>query len=188
MPHIWMSHATHVNESYHTYEWVISHTWMRNVKHMNGSCHTCKWVISHIWMSHVTHMNELCHTYSASALFWHARQPYRHDVHLGVALLFNGSAAANWLPARRRCVCVYVRECVIVWPLQIGLRRSDCVCCVCVCVCGGFAASNWLPPRRRYMCVGVCVCVCVCVFCVCVCACVCVCTCVSAPLWWFCCY
>jgi len=58
-----MSHVTHMNESCHTYEWVISHTWMSHVTHMNKSCHTYKWVMSHIWISHVTHMNQSRHTY-----------------------------------------------------------------------------------------------------------------------------
>jgi hypothetical protein len=31
MPHIWLSHATHTNESCHTYDWVISHIWLRRV-------------------------------------------------------------------------------------------------------------------------------------------------------------
>ena len=44
-----------MNESCHTYEWVVSH--------MNESCYTYGCVMSHIWMSHVTHMNESCHTY-----------------------------------------------------------------------------------------------------------------------------
>ena len=29
---------------------------------MNESCHTYEWVMSHIWMSHVTHTNKSCHT------------------------------------------------------------------------------------------------------------------------------
>jgi len=57
MSHIWMSHVTHMNESCHTYEWGMSHTWMHQVPHMNESCHTYEWVMSHIWMSHVTHMD-----------------------------------------------------------------------------------------------------------------------------------
>ena len=63
MSHIWMSHVTHMNESCHTYEWVMSHIWMRHVTNMNESCHTYECVMSHIWMSHVTHMNESCQTY-----------------------------------------------------------------------------------------------------------------------------
>jgi len=31
--------------------------------HMNESCHTSEWVMSHRGMSHVTHLNEECHTY-----------------------------------------------------------------------------------------------------------------------------
>ena len=57
-----MSHVTHMNESCHTYEWVMSHIWMSHVTHMKESCHTYEWAMSHIWMSHATRMNESCHT------------------------------------------------------------------------------------------------------------------------------
>jgi len=30
--------------------------------HLNESCHTFEWVMPQIWMSHVTHLNESCHT------------------------------------------------------------------------------------------------------------------------------
>ena len=57
-----MSHVTHINESCHTYEWVMSHIWMSQVTHMNESCHTYEWVMSRIGMSHVTRINhtEVC--------------------------------------------------------------------------------------------------------------------------------
>jgi len=64
MSQIWMRHVTHVNESCHTYEWVMSHIWISHVTHMNESFHTCtqnRRVISQIWMSHVTNMHEWCH-------------------------------------------------------------------------------------------------------------------------------
>ena len=65
-----MSHATHLNESCHTSEWVMAHTWMSHVQHtrcnfMNESCHTCEWVMPHMWMSHVTHMK-----YNAGIRCW----------------------------------------------------------------------------------------------------------------------
>jgi len=77
-----MSHVTHMNESCHTYEWVMSHICMSHVTHMNESCqvykwvtsymnescHTYEWDMSHIWLSHVTHMNESCPTYVTSHL------------------------------------------------------------------------------------------------------------------------
>jgi len=61
--HIWMSHNTHMNESWHTYEWVPTH--MNEYQHRNdevNSRYTYRWVITHIWMSHDTHMNESCHS------------------------------------------------------------------------------------------------------------------------------
>jgi len=59
---IWMIHVTHMDESCHTYGWVMSHISMSPVTHMNESCHTHEWVVSHITMSPVTHRNESCHT------------------------------------------------------------------------------------------------------------------------------
>ena len=88
--------VTCMNESCHTYKWVMSHTWMSQVKHMNESCHTHRappWltcrgskvhfclaakvcheschtyerVMSHVSMSHVTTINESSHTWFASA-------------------------------------------------------------------------------------------------------------------------
>ena len=81
--HIWMSHVTHMNESCHTYEWVVPHIWMEHVSHMNESCQTYErglmkmpcpldstkmWRMTmdfmkmrdsmwHVWISHVRHMN-----------------------------------------------------------------------------------------------------------------------------------
>ena len=82
-----MSHVTHINESCHTYEWVVTDIRMSYATHMDESwvmthTHThrhrpesklaAEWVMSHLWtscvmsnirMSHVTHVNESCHTY-----------------------------------------------------------------------------------------------------------------------------
>ena len=70
----------HVNESCHTYEWVMSHLWTRHATHMNESCHTYEWVVSHIWMSHVTHMNESCHTYEwVMSHIWMRYGTYMND-------------------------------------------------------------------------------------------------------------
>ena len=41
--------------SCHTCGWVMSHIWMSHVTHMKESYHTYEWVMSHIWMSHVWH-------------------------------------------------------------------------------------------------------------------------------------
>jgi len=46
-----------MNESCYTYEWVMSHVWMNHGAHLNESSHICEWVISHMWMGHVKYMN-----------------------------------------------------------------------------------------------------------------------------------
>jgi len=40
-----MFHGTHMNESRHTYEQVMSHIWMSHVAHMNESCHVAQRLI-----------------------------------------------------------------------------------------------------------------------------------------------
>jgi len=69
--HIWMSYVTHMNESCHTYEWVMSHIWMSHVTHM-------RWGMPHKWMRHATHMNEsrprikkvMTHTWGVMSHTW----------------------------------------------------------------------------------------------------------------------
>ena len=95
----WMSHThmrsfiwrtMHINDSWHTYEWVMAYIWMSHGIHMNESWahmtwyhhisishthmrlfiwktiqinmpwHTYEWVMAYIWMSHGIHMNESC--------------------------------------------------------------------------------------------------------------------------------
>jgi len=56
--------VTRMNESCHTYEWVMSHiwishathTWMSHDTYVNESRHIYEWIMSHIWMSRVMHM------------------------------------------------------------------------------------------------------------------------------------
>ena len=88
MVHMYMSHVTHVNQSWHTHEQVMSHTCMKrtdgwltshacrrsvtcstatrdsivmsHVTHVNEPCYTCEWVIhTHEWV-----MNESCRTHA----------------------------------------------------------------------------------------------------------------------------
>ena len=49
-----MSHVTRMNESCHTYEWVMSHVWKRNVTRTKELFHVCGCVMSHVWISYVT--------------------------------------------------------------------------------------------------------------------------------------
>jgi len=73
---MWMSHAAHLNESHHTYEWVV-YIYMSHAMHMNESCDTYKWVMWYTWMSHVTYTNEPRDTYNWVMLHvW--RSPVTH--------------------------------------------------------------------------------------------------------------
>ena len=56
-----LRHVTRMNESCHTYNWVMSGVRMRHVTYMNASCHTYECDMSGICVSHATHMHESCH-------------------------------------------------------------------------------------------------------------------------------
>jgi len=89
---IFMSHITHLNVSWHTYEWVMAHRSMSNVARLNESCHTFselywtyEWVLLYISMSHIplidsthkcvmsysTHMNEFYYEYTLMNEFYY---------------------------------------------------------------------------------------------------------------------
>ena len=77
----WMSHVTHMKESRHAYERVMSRLWISlwisYVTRMDESCHTYGWVMSHVWMRHVTHMNASRHTYECfMSYIWTRHDPY----------------------------------------------------------------------------------------------------------------
>ena len=80
MSHIWMSHATQIDESWHTCEWIMSHISMSHVARMNGwLVHTCDMTHRYAWQDcsrynirpvtwliNVTHMCGMTHWY-----LWH---------------------------------------------------------------------------------------------------------------------
>ena len=93
----WMCHVTHINESCHTWTkshvtHIIpscSRTQCSQIC-MNESWHTYEWVIAHIWRSHGTHMNESWHTYEwvmshicwgRHLCVWHIWMGH-HDAHI----------------------------------------------------------------------------------------------------------
>jgi len=101
-----MSHVTHMKESWHTCEWVMSHIWMSHVTPMNDSCrqagrslrckpfkrvtvthtneswHTYEWVMSHPWTSHVKQADRSLRPipYHCMNASWHTWMS--HDTHI----------------------------------------------------------------------------------------------------------
>ena len=59
-----LRHVTRMNESSHTYTWVMSGVRMCHVTYMNASCHTYECDMSHIWMWHVSSMGAPCYAHA----------------------------------------------------------------------------------------------------------------------------
>ena len=122
MSRIWMSRVTHMNESCHTRECVTSHKWMSHVTHTNESCHTYESVMSHIWMSHATHMNETCHTYE-----WVMSNIISHVASLA-------GYGGGGIVLQCAAVCCIVSQCA---ALCRSVLQCAAVCCsVLQCVAG----------------------------------------------------
>jgi len=118
-----MSHVTHVNESWHTYEWLMTHIWMSHGAHTNESCHmwmrnnTFEWVYrqvqqtmhgvyesyQHTWMSHVTHecnIIELCQIWMSSVAYERVIAPWMSHVRFEWVLShMNESLHLEWVTA-----------------------------------------------------------------------------------------
>ena len=84
--------TTHMCESRHTCEWVMSHMWMSHVTHVNESCHTCEGVMSHIWMSHGAQMDGswrakewvMSHIYTPSSHVTHSPSRFWGNLTVGI--------------------------------------------------------------------------------------------------------
>ena len=142
---MWMSHVTLMDESCHTYEWVMSHSWMSHVTLMNESCQTHEWVMSHIWMSHathmnvscntwmshVTHMNESCHTYEwVTGPVSQRWRPDQWQIHLPIDQL--SCPASPMLQCIT--VCCSVLQCAAVYYSVLQCITVCCSVLQCVAV------------------------------------------------------
>ena len=151
MSHISMSHVTHINQSCHTYEWVMSHISISHVTCINGSCHTgvyvahtytyictCKallvcafddmshlWVMSHTSIGHVTHINRSCHTCQwVMSHIWLS--------HVIQARIFNtfgprmnpadGRVVSNFI-VQVSATCVYVTFTCVTWLVHMVMSH-----------------------------------------------------------------
>jgi len=176
-----MSHVTCMNESCHTYEWVMcnAYEWVVSHTFFDGYCSTvqgwldwfevdlgfteCSFIqidlchVSRIWMSRVTHMNESFNAYESVMSHIHIR----HVTHMNESCLTHtgGRAAKGRCPRKSRTqtagayVCAWARECVLVC-LYVDVcvkKRESNANDRCVCVC-----------ERERLCVRVFVWMCVC--------------------------
>jgi len=84
--HVTMSHGTHVNESWHTREWVMAHTWISHGTHIHVTCllvrlyGMSRWVMAHTWMSHGTDIHVSWHTCECvMSQKWMSHGTHKHE-------------------------------------------------------------------------------------------------------------
>ena len=113
MSHIWMNHVPHTNESCHTYEWV-ERTFARPSgrmvsQHTNESCHTYEWVMSHIWMIWTG-------LFPDQAAGWSATAADQGERVLQCGLVCCSVSRTSWyIHIRRHPRCRSVLQCAVMW-------------------------------------------------------------------------
>ena len=150
----WKSHVTHMNQSCHTYERVMSHVWTSHVTHESSlHAHLLQWTSRKhlcIWKSHVTHMNQSCHTCEWVTSHMRMRHVTRkidtsrtcRSEHEGTNWIFGWRTSSDFLrflhliwlslrPASHNCTCppVYAMTHSCVWH-DILCVWSDSNTCV----------------------------------------------------------
>ena len=187
MSHRWTSHVTDMNESCHTYEWVMSHIWMRhatltnlpvaNVSESRGRhewvCCKHEWVMSHICLRHVALSNfphvdriVMSHIYKRIGMV-HIRA-----LTLSKALTLSTFAFTHPRPAPKKrpmleyCYLLPLR--VVNWQNTGWVKGPVVVCrstimlgtpvCVCVCICVCVCVCIYVC---MYVCIYVYVCICI---------------------------
>jgi len=129
-----------MNESWHTYEWVMAHLWMSYGTHMNESWHTYEcawsmctyeWVMAHLWMSYGTLMNESWHTYEC------AKFMCTTQVHSNSKRMYNHETTLN------ACVCV----CVTLYIVNLMCVRVRVNVCIVTLMCTHRVQSGGLSVR-----------------------------------------
>ena len=128
----YLSH-THMNESCHTYEWVMSHTWIFHVTHMNPSCPTrksrrlrasdqvvwkesyttCKYMCSHVFL---THVNNSCHTFQK---FWNPKIAHISTIDFEELSSLYHSFSYFCPPTDQTC---YFQSCVLCFQKMYALN------------------------------------------------------------------
>jgi len=120
--------------------WVVSHTWISHVTHVNESCHTREWVMSRIHMSHSTDMGWLRLVGSFKLQFSFAKEPYKRDYllqkrpiilrsllivatsHVFVVVSFVGKSLRTHASVENALVCVL--QCVVMCSIDIRWNIS----------------------------------------------------------------
>jgi len=116
---VWMRHVACMNESYHTYEWIMSCVWTRHVTCMNESYHTYECIESHAWMSHLL-IYEYVMLYECINLHvWMRRLCCRLCLWMSASLSVNVSGAL--------CEYIYIYICIYIF-IYIYMSRLCCIC------------------------------------------------------------
>jgi len=115
MSHIWSSQCWDQTPGiFHTYNS------SRSLKELNESCHTYEWVMSHIWMNHVRHTNESCHTYEV--VMSHIWSSQCWDQTPGISYITPREAWGSWT-SHARDMDVSCHTCK--WVMSHERMRSD---------------------------------------------------------------
>ena len=91
MAHIWMSHGTHMNESWHAYEWVMGHIWK-----LATWASTSIIVVLYEWAMAHTYMRHGIYTYECEPHKWMSHGTYIFECVMSHMWMLSTWADTGW--------------------------------------------------------------------------------------------
>jgi len=117
---LWMSHVTHMIESDHTHEWVLSNFRAHWLQFSRAN----EWVLSHTWKSHIIDRNEPCHT-SVHAVWYLKSRGFRNE-----------------LCHTHKCKWVMSHPTWVMSHLRTRWLTAAMSCAICGCVCSTYSIAR----------------------------------------------
>ena len=93
-----------------------------HVTHMNESCHTYEWVMSHIWMSHVTHIRRFDRERILTSLMERPPPSIAHPTHTPVPCIASQPNLYSYASHSPICKVVRGQNCLFIKALELKIR------------------------------------------------------------------
>ena len=155
MPHIWMGRITHMSESCHAHEWVMSHTYMPGSCHRASpsfgkeSCRICEWVM-------------VLRQFAASVSLWCIYMCDRTRVYTCVYKHYMSSCVYVYICYMCVCkcvtglvqihVCIYISHVFICSAVRCSALQCVAVCCsVCLMDRANIACARCTAMTHSYV-------------------------------------
>ena len=160
-----MSHVTHVNESCHTYKWVVSHVWRSHVTHSNSNewvmSYVCEYDITHTSMRHGAHLKsalvrliESCLIYLCESCLIYLCDMTPSYIQNDMSHLFVWHDSFMYTTWHVSFICDVITNDIYIWMSHVswGVRHESFRYTTSLCHILEWVLSHWFVRRDSFMC------------------------------------